>query len=282
MTTPSLHQTVLEYGHHRYLKLALLLCGVSVFAYLRDPAPIGRYGGTWVGYGLGILGALLILLLLWFGVRKRRYQSRMGTLQGWLSAHVYLGASLLVIVTLHTGFEVGWNVHTLAYGLMVLVILSGFNGIYAYARYPKLITAVMGEETLDGLLLKIASLDAEARKAAMTLPDEISQAVLKAAEETRIGGGVLAQLRGDDPHCPTTRALDLLKESVGGLTMTSTRASQTLFSALSKKQALLRRARQAVMYKARLDLWLYAHVPMSVALLGALVAHIVAVFFYRG
>jgi hypothetical protein len=282
LTTPSLHQTVLEYGHHRYLKLALLLCGVSVFAYLRDPAPIGRYGGTWVGYGLGILGALLILLLLWFGVRKRRYQSRMGTLQGWLSAHVYLGASLLVIVTLHTGFEVGWNVHTLAYGLMVLVILSGFYGIYAYARYPKLITAVMGEETLDGLLLKIASLDAEARKAAMTLPDEISQAVLKAAEETRIGGGVLAQLRGDDPHCPTTRALDLLKESVGGLTMTSTRASQTLFSALSKKQALLRRARQAVMYKARLDLWLYAHVPMSVALLGALVAHIVAVFFYRG
>lgn len=282
MTTPSLHQTVLEYRHHRYLKLSILLCGICVFAYLRDTAPLGRYGGSWVGYGLGIIGALLILLLLWFGVRKRRYQSRMGTLQGWLSAHVYLGASLLVIVTLHTGFEVGWNVHTLAYALMVLVVLSGFYGIYAYVRYPKLITAVMGEDTMDGLLLKIASLDAEARKAAMILPDDISQAVLKAAEETRIGGGVFAQLRGDDPHCPTTRALDLLKEAVGGLTMTSTRASQTLFSALSRKQAMLRRARQAVMYKARLDLWLYAHVPLSIALLGALVAHVVAVFYYRG
>lgn len=282
MTPPSLHQTVLEYGHHRYLKIALLLSGAGIAAYVGDDGPLGRYGGSWVGYGLGILGALIILLLLWFGVRKRRYRSRMGTLQGWLSAHVYLGASLLVIVTLHTGFEVGWNVHTLAFALMLLVVLSGFYGIYAYVRYPKLVTAVMGEDTMDGLLLKIASLDAEARAAAMTLPDEISRAVLAAAEETRIGGGVIAQLRGDDPRCPTTRALDLLKESVGGLTMTSTRASQTLFSALSKKQAMLRRARAAVMYKARLDLWLYAHVPLSLALLGALAAHIVAVFFYRG
>lgn len=282
MNSPSLHQTVLEYRQHRYLKVALLVCGACVLTYLLDAPPLGRYGGTWVGYGLGILGALIILLLLWFGVRKRRYRSRMGTLQGWLSAHVYLGASLLVIVTLHTGFEVGWNVHTLAYALMLLVVLSGFYGVYAYVRYPKLITAAMGEDTMDGLLLKIASLDAEARAAAMILPDEISGAVLKAADETRIGGGVLAQLRGDDPLCPTTRALDLLKESVGGLTMTSTRASQTLFSALSKKQAMLRRAREAVMYKARLDLWLYAHVPLSLALLAALVAHIVAVFFYRG
>ena len=62
------------------------------------------------------------------GVRKRRYRSGTGSLQGWTSAHVYIGTSLLVIVTLHTAFEFGWNVHTAAYALMVLVIDSGFIG----------------------------------------------------------------------------------------------------------------------------------------------------------
>ena len=43
------------------------------------------------------------------------------------------GLSLIVIVTLHTGFQFGWNVHTLAYGLMLLVIVSGIFGIVVYA-----------------------------------------------------------------------------------------------------------------------------------------------------
>ena len=32
--------------------------------------------------------------------------------------------------------------------------------------------------------------------------------------------------------------------------------------------------------KAFLDIWLYFHVPLSFALLAALIAHIVSVFFY--
>ena len=44
---------------------------------------------------------LLILWLLWYGVRKRRYASTSGTVQGWLSAHVYLGTALVVIVGDH-------------------------------------------------------------------------------------------------------------------------------------------------------------------------------------
>jgi hypothetical protein len=33
-------------------------------------------------------------------------------------------------------------------------------------------------------------------------------------------------------------------------------------------------------YKALLDLWLYVHVPLSLALLAALAAHVVIVFLY--
>jgi hypothetical protein len=34
------------------------------------------------------------------------------------------------------------------------------------------------------------------------------------------------------------------------------------------------------MYRARLGFWLYIHVPFTIALLVAMMAHIIAVFFY--
>ena len=57
-------------------------------------------------------------------------------LLGWLSAHVYLGVVLVVVATLHASFQAGWNVHTLAYVLMLFVVLSGIYGVIMYARVP--------------------------------------------------------------------------------------------------------------------------------------------------
>jgi len=49
---------------------------------------------------------------------------------------------------------------------------------------------------------------------------------------------------------------------------------------LDEKAQLLTRARRDVSYKAMMDLWLYIHVPLSFALLAALLAHVLSVFFY--
>lgn len=280
MSEQAFHRSFLEFGNHRYLKVAVVLVLGSIVAYLRDRPSLGPYGGTVLGYTLGTIGAVLILWLMWFGIRKRRYRSRLGTLQGWLSAHVYLGMSLIVVATLHTGFQAGWNVHTLAYALMMVVIASGFYGLYAYARYPTLITDVMGDDTMDSLFLKIADLDLEARRVAMNLPDEINNAVLQASRGSRIGGGPIAQLRGVVPGCPTTLAVNLVKARSSSLTGADARRNHELFSILLRKQSLLERARKSVMYKARLDLWLYAHVPLSFALLAALTGHVFSVFYY--
>jgi hypothetical protein len=281
LTEQGFHRGFLEFANHRYLKLSTLLVLGSGLAYVRDPSALGHYGGTWTGYALGTIGAVLILWLMWFGVRKRRYSSRLGTLQGWLSAHVYLGLSLIAVATLHTGFQAGWNVHTLAYALMLAVIASGFYGIYAYVRFPRLITEVMGDETLDSIFLKLPTLDMEARRLALNLPDDVNQAVLEASQATRIGGGVLSQLRGADPKCPTFAAANLVGKKGASLKGVDARKNQELFAVLLRKQSLLDRARQSVMYKARLDLWLYAHVPLSLALLAVLAAHVLSVFFYR-
>lgn len=274
------HQSLLAHANYRYGKVSVVVVALAVGVYAWDNPPGGPGGGTWLGYALGTIGALLILWLLWFGVRKRRYRAAGAPLLGWLSAHVYLGASLLVIATLHTGFQMGLNVHSLAYLLMVIVILSGFYGVYVYWRVPREMTDNLGEETQSSLLLKIADLDKQARQLALGLPDSINRAVLSAAQETRIGGSWRRQLSGTDPACATAAAVDKLQLIGKTLRGEEARTNQQLYALLLRKQELLARARRDVAFKARLDLWLYLHVPVSIALLAALTVHVISVFFY--
>jgi hypothetical protein len=58
------------------------------------------------------------------------------------------------------------------------------------------------------------------------------------------------------------------------------RVNQQLYALMVRKQELVSRARRAVKLKARIDVWLYVHVPLTIALLAALAAHIVSVFYY--
>lgn len=277
---PTQHSTFLEYGRYLHLKLAGALVAASLLAYLLDRPGTGHYGGTWLGYTLGTLAALIVLLLLWLGVRKRQYLAGPGSLVGWLSAHVYLGLGLVVIATLHAGFEIGWNVHSLAYGLVLAVVASGVYGVVAYVRLPRRMTANLGEDTLDTLMLKIADLDREARRIALDLPNEVNALVLQSSQDTRVGGGLRRQLRLHHPDCPTTRALDAVVAMGPRMRDDQAPAHRNLCGVLSRKQALLKRARRDVAWRARMQLWLYLHVPLSIALLAALVAHVVAVFFY--
>ncbi len=274
------HQSILEYARFRYFKAALALCALAGAAYLWHEPPLKPYGGTGLGYALGTVGALLIAWLAWFGVRKRRYASRAGTVQGWLSAHVYLGTALLVVATLHTGFELGWNVHTLAYVLMVATVASGFYGVYVYLSVPGLMTDNRGDETLDAMLLKIADLDLEIREKALSLPDAILKVVNASLDGTRLGGSALRIVTGRDAGCPTAAALRELPETGKRLTGEAAKLNHEVYTLLLQKSELLARARRDLRYKARLDLWLYVHVPLAVALLAALAAHVVSVFLY--
>src|SRR6476469_7763616 len=134
------HESFLRHKQFLWLKIALLICLLAILAYgIADVQPRPN-GGSWYGYTLGTIGALLILWLTMLGLRKRAMTSGGWSLKAWTSAHVYLGLALVVIATLHTGFQFGWNVHTLAYTLMMLVILSGVWGIYMYAALPKMLS----------------------------------------------------------------------------------------------------------------------------------------------
>ena len=274
------HRSILEYARFRWLKAALLLSVLAAVVYLWDDPGVTPHGGTPLGYTLGTLGALTILWLLWYGVRKRSYRSTSGTVQGWLSAHVYLGLALVVVVTLHTGFEVGWNVHTLAYVLMLAVVASGIYGTMAYLRVPRAMTENLGEDTLDQIVLRVADIDRDMRSLALSLPDELFALVEGSVDGSRLGGSLDLLLTGRDPRCPTSLAIRRWPALARSLTGGAAKLGKEVFSHLLQKHELLERARRDLRHKAIIDLWLYLHVPLAMALLAALVAHVVSVFIY--
>jgi hypothetical protein len=274
------HYSILEYAKFRWLKASLALAAVVSFVYLWHQPPVRPYGGTWLGYTLGSVGALLILWLLWYGVRKRSYRSNAGSVQGWLSAHVYLGTALVVVATLHTGFQVGWNIHTLAYVLTLLVVASGFYGVFMYLRVPRAMTENLGEETLESIVLRIGDIDREMREQGMSLPDDIFSLVERSVGETRLGGSAWRLLSGRDPGCATAAAVREWPARARRLTGDVAKLGKEVFALMLRKNELLARARRDLRHKALLDLWLYVHVPLALALLAALAAHITSVFIY--
>jgi hypothetical protein len=308
--------SLLKYKNYRYFKVTSLLMVIAFLAYVFiEPVGGKSYGGTWLGYALGIISTFIMLGLMWYGVAKRsitgtpdwsqiidaREQGKLATqqkkdyrkhdpkkgasggaaLQEWLSGHIYLGASLLVLGTLHTGFHLGWNIHSLAYLLMMLVIASGFYGLNIYLNYPRRITQNMGDEILDDLLLKIVELDELASTRALNLPDEVNELVVRARLDTRLMGDFFEQWSGVQRKCPTHLAVHQLL-SMGGKydDDDQQKMMRDLYSVLLRKEKLVTKVRTDIMFKTRLSAWLYLHVPLGIALFAALTAHIVSILFY--
>ncbi|WP_243375329.1 hypothetical protein [Sandarakinorhabdus cyanobacteriorum] len=276
------HEGFLNHKRARWAKVAGTLSLVALLSYmLTDPTP-RHNGGTWLGYTLGSIGAGLIVWLSLLGVRKRVIGSKPFSLKGWTSAHVYLGLSLIVIGTLHTGFQLGWNVHTLAWALMMIVILSGLWGISLYATLPEKLSANRGEVTQQQMLEAIRTLDRQLDLAAQPLGADDAALVRMSLEECRIAGSLGQRLSGNYASDGNARALAAIGEKVmAGLR--SGRADERLQQIqflLERKEAALAQARRHIAMKARLELWLYIHVPVTIALLAALFAHILSVFLY--
>lgn len=267
------HVSFLKYRGFRWLWISLLVCAVSFAGYFMADVEPRPNGGTWYGYTLGTIGVLLILWLALLGIRKRRMTEGYWSLKAWTSAHVYLGLSLIVIATLHTGFQLGWNVHTLAYALMMLVILSGLYGIFVYALLPSAISDNRREMTKAQMLEALAAIDRQLENAAQPLGREESDLVIAALEQDVFKAGVISRLTGSFGNCRTAKALKGLAGSGG-------EAVDKVKSLLRKRGAQLGQIRRQMKLRALIEVWLYLHIPATIALIAALTAHIVSVFYY--
>ena len=279
------HESFLRHAHFRWLKISILTslvvaAGFAASLVVRD-YHLRHIGSSWFGYISGTLGAGLIVWLTMLGVRKRYMTDNVWSLKAWVSAHVYLGLSLIIIATLHSGLQFGWNVHTLAYALMMLVILSGIFGITVYALLPRKLSDDRSETTRKQMLEKIHTLDGRLLEVARPLDQAQAALVTRAVQRTRIGGSFWRRLTNAHGNCETLRALNTLKAQRPAMPAgKQAQALEQVVSLLEEKSLTLEKARRYIFLRSILEVWLFVHIPATIALIAALTAHIISVFFF--
>jgi hypothetical protein len=272
------HEGFLRHAGFRWLKIALISCAAAILGYFAADVQPRPNGGSWYGYLLGTIGALLIVWLALLGIRKRAMTRGRWSLKAWTSAHVYLGLALIVIATLHTGFQLGWNVHSLAYGLMLLVILSGIFGTVVYSALPAALSQNREEMTQGQMIDSIRAIDRQLHDAAQPLSRKDTDLVIAALAQNEFEQGLWRRLSGKYPNCATHKAIEGLgrSDAAGSGDAAAGRVEKLLI----RRAAQLDRLRRHLRLKGLLEVWLYIHVPASVALLAALTAHVISVFYY--
>lgn len=293
-----MHQNLLQFRGGRYLWVAIALLVVSLLLYWTQDSDLPPNGGSWQGYTLGGISAALIIWLSLLGIRKRSYRSSLGTVEGWTSAHVYLGTGLLAIATLHCAFQFGLNVHTLLYVLMTAVILSGLFGLFVYMTYPRRLARVRSGRRRKEWLTELNKVDGRIRELGQKCEARTRAVVESALDRTNLGGGVIAQLRGVDhslvlepekaassPRLVSNRDQETVINHLSAAIPRARKRDealvlQDLLSEFGRRRTILARLREDIRLQGWLRIWLYLHIPLTVGTLTALVVHVVTVFLY--
>src|SRR5258708_1080299 len=111
--------------------------------------------GDDVGYYMGLVGGVMMLLLLTYPLRKYLHSFRnWGPVRHWFSIHMWLGVIGPVLVIAHSTFVLKSTNATVAFICMLLVAASGIVGRFIYVRVHR---------GLHGEKLNFSELQAKAR-----------------------------------------------------------------------------------------------------------------------
>jgi hypothetical protein len=119
--------------------LGTLLFAAAVIAALyfgwinRDEGYITAESG--LGYWLGIIGSLMMLLLLLYPLRKRaRFLRGLGRVPAWFRSHMLLGIIGPTLIIFHANFQSKSLNATVALVFMLIIVASGIIGRYLFSK----------------------------------------------------------------------------------------------------------------------------------------------------
>ncbi len=274
-------ESFLTYRRDRWLWFGLVSAVLLIISYIPYREQIVPHGGTAMGLAYGVLGTGVILVLMSLGIRKRRLASGLGTVQGWTSAHVYLGLLTLLLIPMHAGFKFRPDIHSLGFLLLLLVVLSGIVGVILYRTIPPLLTNYETRLQAHKADEQISLLVGQMRSLANNKTDAFVQVYQEEVRKLTNPGHQGWRLLLKGPRG------DALTTSVHGLANVVTRIPQheqadfRAFSGLILQKVELEALFLAhLRLKNVLEAWLFVHRPLSIAMVVAIVLNVGAVFYY--
>ena len=141
---------LLDEKHIPWVTFTGVAAAASVAAYVLDaPRHInGPSGSTVLGLGLGIAALVLMIFAAALGLRRRVPHWRLGKAQTWMRGHIWMGLLIVLLVALHSAFEVGGPLTLTLWILLLIVTVSGIMGLLLQQVVPNRLTSETSRESV--------------------------------------------------------------------------------------------------------------------------------------
>ncbi len=247
--------------------------------------------GDDVGYWLGVVGGVMMLLLFTYPLRKYvSFARNWGRVKWWFLVHMVLGIGGPLLILLHSTFHVGSMNAAVALYSMLAVAASGVIGRFIYARVNR---GLHGEKaSLRDLQTRAGLEEREVRSRLSFAPAVKARLISFEENELKAQAGWLTYTR-QVFWLPVQQWL-VYRRCVSDLRMTLRKFAQHnqwTRTELSKREKYAKklveqylnavtRVAQFTAYARLFSLWHVAHVPFVYLLVISAVVHVIAVHAY--
>ena len=262
---------------------------------VQKPTQHRTVGGTPLGLTFGALAFGIFIFAGLLGVRKKFVLWRIGSVQSWMRAHIWLTLLTVPLVLLHSGFRWGGPMTILLLLLYLIVMVSGIYGLALQNRMPHLMMERLPSEIVSEQIPHIRS---QLYFAAQKLRDSLKLVPAGRAQNAAAPAG-----SGEDQtsEAPLTEFLDrqvlpyLSARTGKRFRLANARFSEDTFRFLQLRVSDDYRERVSEIQswcdeRRMLDLqlkmhhwlhaWLLVHVPISFILIGVTGWHAFVTLFY--
>ena len=237
--------------------------------------PSGR-----VGLSLGIAGAVMMLLIFLYTLRKRSsFLQKIGTQSQWLKLHIFLGFAGPILVTIHTSGKLNGLV-AVGFYAMWCVVASGIIGRYIYAKIPRTLSGnQMTEEESEVGLADVTNMLRASENKDVVL-DGIERFLSRARSSTRSVSLAVGRVILDDLRYPVS-ALTVWR-IVGADESLSFSARARVSRLVLRQQRMLNKLSVLEAMKSVFSYWHIFHKPFTVVTFVVLLVHVAVVAFFGG
>jgi hypothetical protein len=213
-------------------------------ALVQKPSDHRSIGGTPLGLIFGTIALSIFVFAALLGVRKKLVLWRVGTVQRWLRAHIWLTLLTIPLVILHSGFRFGGPMTTLLIVLYTIVMVSGIYGLALQHQIPRIMKERLPAETVYE---QIPHIRAQLHVAAQKMRDSFKPASPKktdagapapsAGKAVTTGSAPMASTAAD-LSTPAARAKSVVGSTITAATVSATAATTTLPQAATTQPIL--------------------------------------------
>lgn len=171
---------------------------------VQTPTEHHTVGGTPLGLWFGSISLGIFIFAALLSLRKKIPLWRVGTVQRWLRAHIWLTLLTIPLVILHSGFRLGGPMTTLLMALYAIVMVSGIYGLFLQHLMPRLMKERLPAETvfeqIPHIRTQLAVAAEKMRDSFKPAPPKKPDVGAPAASPTKVataGAPVMASTKGE-------------------------------------------------------------------------------------